>query len=194
MALGCVLSRLCACVSVCVYLLHSFEGPCYQLTTHLPSTATLCLAEVASISNDPLNPTSSGSGDVWGGPLANGDYAFGLVGACGGPWSATVCVWRSSLGCWSAAACVPGEGGGGGSTTFRMPQWWLRPQLSTAWLLHLSLGPTSEVPWVALGECTVGRLPLPLVLAHGAYLPFASVWRLPAHAHSPVPQCQPAHS
>ena len=41
-----------------------FEGPCYQLTTHLPGTATLCLAEVASVSNDGLNPNNAGSGDV----------------------------------------------------------------------------------------------------------------------------------
>jgi hypothetical protein len=67
--------------TVCHAWLFSYEGPCYQLTSHLPSTATLCLAEVASISNDPLNPNASGSADVWGGPLANGDYAFGLVRA-----------------------------------------------------------------------------------------------------------------
>jgi len=56
-----------------------YEGPCYQLTSHLPSSDTLCLSSVASISNDPLNPTGAGTADVWGGPLANGDYAFALV-------------------------------------------------------------------------------------------------------------------
>jgi hypothetical protein len=57
------------------------QGPCYQLTSHLPATATLCLAEVASVSNDGLNPSGAGTFDVWGGPLANGDYTFAVVRA-----------------------------------------------------------------------------------------------------------------
>ena len=39
----------------------------------------LWCVQVASVSNDGLNPTASGTADVWGGPLANGDYAFALV-------------------------------------------------------------------------------------------------------------------
>ena len=49
-----------------------YEGPCYQLTSHLPASEEYCLAHVASISNDGIDPTTATTGgvDVWGGPLA----------------------------------------------------------------------------------------------------------------------------
>jgi hypothetical protein len=58
-----------------------FEGPCYQLTSHMPTAAVWCLSQVASISNDGLDPTTTTTGgyDVWGGPLSGGNYVFGAL-------------------------------------------------------------------------------------------------------------------
>ena len=58
-------------------------GPnCYQLTGHLPTRAQLCLAHVLSYDgNVGTDPSGSGKAgvDVWGGPLAGGDFVVALV-------------------------------------------------------------------------------------------------------------------
>lgn len=58
-----------------------YEGPCYQLTSHLPTYDQFCLSSVASISNDGVDPTTTTTGgvDVWGGPLSGGACVFGLL-------------------------------------------------------------------------------------------------------------------
>ena len=50
-------------------------------TTHLPASQEYCLSNVASVSNDPVDPTTGSSPgvDVWGGPLSGGAYVFGLL-------------------------------------------------------------------------------------------------------------------
>jgi len=58
-------------------------GPnCYQLTGHLPTSAQLCLAHVlsydANVGTSPLDSGLPGE-DVWGGPLAGGDFVVALV-------------------------------------------------------------------------------------------------------------------
>lgn len=58
-----------------------FEGPCYQLTTHLPTTDQYCLTQVLSVSNDGVDTTTTttGGADVWGGPLSGSRFVFGLL-------------------------------------------------------------------------------------------------------------------
>jgi alpha-galactosidase len=58
-----------------------YEGPCYQLTAHLPATESWCLSAVASISNDGVDPdtTTVPGVDVWGGPLSGGAWVFGAL-------------------------------------------------------------------------------------------------------------------
>lgn len=55
-----------------------FEGPCEVTTTTVPSPAALCLAHVLAVSYDGTDPSGTASADVWGGPLANGDYVLAL--------------------------------------------------------------------------------------------------------------------
>ena len=58
-------------------------GPnCYQLTGHVPTSAQMCLAHVLSFdANVGTSPNEAGNAgvDVWGGPLAGGDFVVGLV-------------------------------------------------------------------------------------------------------------------
>ena len=54
-----------------------FEGSCYVLTSHYPTTADLCLAHVASISNDGVDTDIPGV-HVWAGPLSNDTYVMAL--------------------------------------------------------------------------------------------------------------------
>ena len=61
---------------------HCFGPNCYQLTGHLPTSSQLCLAHVLSYdANVGTSPNDAGAAgvDVWGGPLANGDFVVGLV-------------------------------------------------------------------------------------------------------------------
>ena len=57
---------------------HCFGPNCYQLTGHVPTSAQLCLAHVLSYdANVGTSPNDAGAAgeDVWGGPLAGGDFA-----------------------------------------------------------------------------------------------------------------------
>lgn len=58
-----------------------YEPGCYMLTSHLPAYDELCLARVASISKNGVDPTSDKTGgtDVYAGPLSGGAYVFGLL-------------------------------------------------------------------------------------------------------------------
>eukprot|EP00759_Apiculatamorpha_spiralis_P027968 PhF_6_TR30577/c0_g2_i1/m.44953/K07407/E3.2.1.22B, galA, rafA; alpha-galactosidase len=58
-----------------------YEGPCYLLTSHLPASDEFCLTSVASISNDPIDPstTTVPGVDLWGGPLSQNQYVIGVV-------------------------------------------------------------------------------------------------------------------
>ena len=58
-----------------------FEGPCYVLTSHMPALDAFCLSSVASVSNDGLDPTTTTTGgyDIYGGPLSNNTYVFGVL-------------------------------------------------------------------------------------------------------------------
>lgn len=90
-----------------------YEPGCYMLTSHLPAYDELCLARVASISKNGVDPTTdvTGGTDVYGGPLANGAYVFGLLNRNGdGAGNATIHVefsWLDSEAIGDATtACV----------------------------------------------------------------------------------------
>ena len=72
-------------------------GPnCYQLTGHVPTSAQMCLAHVLSFdANVGTSPNDSGSAgvDVWGGPLAGGDFVVGLVNRDGAAAHAVAARW-----------------------------------------------------------------------------------------------------
>jgi len=55
---------------------HCYQGDCYVLTQHWPTTTHWCLSYMDSIAN---SGTPAGTVEVWGGPLANGDYVMGLM-------------------------------------------------------------------------------------------------------------------
>ena len=59
---------------------HCFSGPCEQGTRKLPTYAAHCLAHVLSVAYEGTDPTqfSTSLADIWGGPLANGDFVVGL--------------------------------------------------------------------------------------------------------------------
>jgi hypothetical protein len=86
-------------------------GPnCYVLTGHVPTATSWCLAHVLSfdgnVGTDPNGSQNPGS-DVWGGPLAGGDYVMVLVNR-NNPGTVSI---RAD---WAALE-VPGVGAG---TTF----------------------------------------------------------------------------
>ena len=87
-----------------------YEGPCYQLTTHLPAVDEYCLAHVASISNDGIDTeiTHVPGVDVWGGPLSGGAYTFGLLnrGASPSPITANWAMLEVPSFSSGASACV----------------------------------------------------------------------------------------
>lgn len=59
---------------------HCFDGPCEQGTRKLPTYAAHCLAHVLSVAYEGTDPSqfSTSAADVWGGPLAGGDFVLGL--------------------------------------------------------------------------------------------------------------------
>jgi len=83
---------------------------CYQLTGHLPTYASLCLAHVLSydgnVGTDPSGSSSAGQ-DVWGGPLAGGSFVMALVNRDGSAAHNVTAAWS-----WLEAAGV------GDGTTF----------------------------------------------------------------------------
>jgi hypothetical protein len=75
---------------------HCFGPNCYQLTGHLPTSSQLCLAHVLSYdANVGTSPNDAGAAgvDVWGGPLANGDFVVGLVNRDGAAARAIAARW-----------------------------------------------------------------------------------------------------
>ena len=72
-------------------------GPnCYQLTSHLPTAASFCLAHTLSYDgNTGTDPAGSGRAgtDVWGGPLAGGDFVVALVNRDGAAARAVTAAW-----------------------------------------------------------------------------------------------------
>ena len=55
-----------------------FEGPCEVTTGVVPAPAALCLAHVLSVAYAGTDPSGSSAADVWGGPLAGGDFVLAL--------------------------------------------------------------------------------------------------------------------
>eukprot|EP00729_Bicosta_minor_P005235 gene5235-13696_t len=87
-------------------------GPnCQQLTSHMPTSAQLCLSHVLSydgnVGTNPHGATSDGD-DVWGGALAGGDFVMALVNRNSSSDSETI----SARWAWLEAAGV------GETTTF----------------------------------------------------------------------------
>lgn len=73
---------------------HCDDGACYSLTARAPTYQHHCLAHVLSVRNA---PSDSGALEVWGGPLAGGAFALGLLNA-GGADGARVAAPFSALG------------------------------------------------------------------------------------------------
>jgi len=57
---------------------HCYDGPCEMTTATLPAPAALCLAHVLSVAYAGTDTTGASPFDLWGGPLAGGDFVLAL--------------------------------------------------------------------------------------------------------------------
>ena len=81
-----------------------FEGPCEVTTAVVPALEPLCLARVLSVAYAGTDPSGPAAADVWGGPLAGGDFALALHNRADAPASVTAAL--GALGVPAGPVCV----------------------------------------------------------------------------------------